>query len=138
MVAKKCLFAGIQFDTKEKYDGDFSKTSMKHYLDTYFAKEIEPVTTIERTKSKKGLTALLSSQEREEIEKDKKVSLFREARKAMIEQALEQTKKLKGKEKRKTELATLRKVNVQSLRDAEGRARAKRMASILKKKQKTK
>ena len=42
MVTKKCLFAGIQFDTKKKYDGDFSKKSMKHYLDTYFAKEIEP------------------------------------------------------------------------------------------------
>ena len=42
MVAKKCLFAGIQFDTKSSYDGDFSKTSMKHYLDTYFAKEMEP------------------------------------------------------------------------------------------------
>ena len=42
MVAKKCLFAGIQFDTNKRYDGDFSKTSMKHYLDTYFAKEMEP------------------------------------------------------------------------------------------------
>ena len=42
VVAKKCLFAGIQFDTKGSYDGDFSKTSMKHYLDTYFAKEMEP------------------------------------------------------------------------------------------------
>ena len=42
MVAKKCLFAGIQFDTKSSYDGDFSKTSMKHYLDTYFAKEMKP------------------------------------------------------------------------------------------------
>lgn len=42
MVAKKCLFAGIQFDTKNSYDGDFSQTSMKHYLDTYFAKEMEP------------------------------------------------------------------------------------------------
>ena len=43
MVAKKCLFAGIQFDTRHKYDGDFSKTSMKHYLDTYFARELEPI-----------------------------------------------------------------------------------------------
>jgi hypothetical protein len=42
MVAKKCLFAGIQFDTKSLYDGDFSQTTMKHYLDTYFAKEMEP------------------------------------------------------------------------------------------------
>lgn len=42
MVAKKCLFAGIQFDTKASYNGDFSKTSIKHYLDTYFAKEMEP------------------------------------------------------------------------------------------------
>lgn len=42
MVAKKCLFAGIQFDTKSPYDDDFSKTFMKHYLDIYFAKEMEP------------------------------------------------------------------------------------------------
>ena len=42
MVAKKCLFAGIQFDTNKRYNGDFSKTFMKHYLDTYFAKEMEP------------------------------------------------------------------------------------------------
>ena len=42
MVAKKCLFAGIQFDTKGGYDGDFEGTFMKHYLDTYFAKEMEP------------------------------------------------------------------------------------------------
>ena len=42
MVAKKCLFAGIPFDTNKRYDGDFSKTSMKHYLDTYFAIEMEP------------------------------------------------------------------------------------------------
>lgn len=49
MVAKKCLFAGIQFDTKDSYDGDFSKTSMKHYLDTYFAKEMMP---LEQTASK--------------------------------------------------------------------------------------
>lgn len=43
MIAKKCLFSGIQFDTKREYEGDFDKTFMKHYLDTYFAKEIEPV-----------------------------------------------------------------------------------------------
>jgi len=41
MVSKKCLFAGIQFDTEDPYKGDFSKTFLKHYLDTYFAKEIE-------------------------------------------------------------------------------------------------
>lgn len=42
MVAKKCLFAGIQFDTKKEYNSDFKRTFMKHYLDTYFAKEMEP------------------------------------------------------------------------------------------------
>ena len=53
MVAKKCLFAGIQFDTKRHYNGDFSKTSMKHYLDTYFAKEMEPTERVaSRTASK--------------------------------------------------------------------------------------
>ena len=56
MVAKKCLFAGIQFDTNKRYDGDFSKTSMKHYLDTYFAKEMEPVNTREQTNLKEKLS----------------------------------------------------------------------------------
>ena len=42
LVSMKCLFTGIQFDNRRSYDGDFSKTSMKRYLDTYFAKEMEP------------------------------------------------------------------------------------------------
>jgi len=59
MVAKKCLFAGIQFDTNKKYDGDFSKTFMKKYLDTYFAKEIEPSKVIDR-EMLKGLSEKLA------------------------------------------------------------------------------
>lgn len=59
MVAKKCLFAGIQFNTEVRYDGDFSKTFMKHYLDTYFAKEMEPTERIAaRTVSKEGTKKL--------------------------------------------------------------------------------
>ena len=55
MIAKKCLFAGIQFDTKKKYDGDFSKTFMKHYLDTYFAKEMMPIERVAKhSKTKIG------------------------------------------------------------------------------------
>ena len=53
MVAQKSLFAGIQFDTKKKYDGDFSKTFMKHYLDNYFAKEMMP---LERTNIRENAT----------------------------------------------------------------------------------
>lgn len=41
MVAKKCLFAGIQFSTASKYTGDFSETFMKWYLDNFFSKEIK-------------------------------------------------------------------------------------------------
>ena len=41
MVAKKCLFAGIQFDTKSSYDDDFSQTFIKRYLDGYFAGEMQ-------------------------------------------------------------------------------------------------
>lgn len=41
MVAKKCLFAGIQFSTASKYKCDFSETFMKWYLDNYFSKEIK-------------------------------------------------------------------------------------------------
>ena len=79
MVAKKGLFAGIQFDTKDLYDGDFSKTSMKHYLDTYFAKEMEPTErSAEREGEKKkkidaklgGLKAKLKQlEDKEEIKK---------------------------------------------------------------------
>lgn len=42
MVAKKCLFAGIQFDTKKEYNGDFSKTSIAGYLRDYFDYEMLP------------------------------------------------------------------------------------------------
>ena len=53
MVAKKCLFAGIPFVPKGKYDGDFKRTFMKQYLDTYFAKEMEPTERMaSRTASK--------------------------------------------------------------------------------------
>jgi len=41
MVAKKCLFAGIQFDTRKIHNVNFKNTFMKKYLDTYFGKEIE-------------------------------------------------------------------------------------------------
>ncbi len=86
----------------------------------------------------KGLTALLSEQDREEIEKDDDVVRLQKERKDKIKQALKATEELEGKEKRQAELAILRKTNVQALRDAEGRARAKKMASILKRKQSTK
>lgn len=43
IIAKKCLLAGIQFDTKKTYNiDDYLKTSIKHYLDTYFVKEMAP------------------------------------------------------------------------------------------------
>jgi len=51
MVAKKCLFAGIQFNTNKRYNDNFYKTFMKHYLDTYFAKEMEPTNTKEQVKT---------------------------------------------------------------------------------------
>lgn len=34
------LFAGIQFDDKEFYNGDFLYTNIKNFLDNYFSKEI--------------------------------------------------------------------------------------------------
>jgi len=39
-VARQALFSGVQFDKKQNYDGKFDKTDMKHYLDTYFSKEM--------------------------------------------------------------------------------------------------
>ena len=61
MVSKKCLFAGIQFGTKKKYNGNFSKTFMKKYLDTYFAKEMEP-SELESEKNRKKVLTGLSAQ----------------------------------------------------------------------------
>jgi len=65
-VSKKALFAGIQFGTKVIYDGDFSKTFMKHYLDTYFAKEMWNEDTIARKKVLTGLSAQLEGATNEE------------------------------------------------------------------------
>ena len=40
-VSRQALFAGIQFDMKEKYDGNFANTAMYNYLQKHFAKEME-------------------------------------------------------------------------------------------------
>jgi len=58
MVSKKCLFAGIQFNTKDSYKGNFRDTFMKKYLDTYFAKEMGHEEIISRQKHDKVLTGL--------------------------------------------------------------------------------
>jgi hypothetical protein len=41
-IARQALFAGVQFDRKKHYDGDFEKTDMYSYLQNYFAKEMMP------------------------------------------------------------------------------------------------
>ena len=41
MVARQALFAGVQFDKKQRYDGNFENTDMKQYLQNYFAKEMQ-------------------------------------------------------------------------------------------------
>lgn len=66
MVAKKCLFAGIKFDTETSYNGDFSKTFMKHYLDTYFAKEME---STERMASRTASRDFEETEAREPVKK---------------------------------------------------------------------
>ena len=40
-VTRQALFAGVQFDVKEEYDGNFANTTMYNYLQQYFAKEME-------------------------------------------------------------------------------------------------
>ena len=40
MVARQALFAGVQFDKKQRYDGNFENTDMKQYLQNHFAKEM--------------------------------------------------------------------------------------------------
>jgi len=59
MVSKKCLFAGVHIDTLETHHSDFSKTFMKKYLDTYFAREIEPSKMVDK-EAIKGLSERLA------------------------------------------------------------------------------
>ena len=40
-VARQALFAGIQFDNKNSYDGNFADTAMYNYLQQHFAKEMQ-------------------------------------------------------------------------------------------------
>ena len=40
-VSRQALFAGIQFDTKNEYNGNFANTTMYNYLQKHFAKEME-------------------------------------------------------------------------------------------------
>ena len=47
-VTRKCLLSGVEFDNK-LYKGDFDKTRISRYINTYFAKESRPL----RQKSKK-------------------------------------------------------------------------------------
>ena len=42
LISRKCLIAGIQYDTKPKYRGSFAASFIKYYLDTYFMGEIQP------------------------------------------------------------------------------------------------
>ena len=51
-VSRQALFAGIQFDMKEKYDGNFANTAMYNYLQTHFAKEMEVQRQFEETLSR--------------------------------------------------------------------------------------
>lgn len=51
-VAKKALIAGIQFNKSDDYDGNFAKTDMKKYLDTYFSNEMQSSLTFENTQER--------------------------------------------------------------------------------------
>ena len=79
-VSKKALIAGIPFSTEERYDGDFSKIFMKQYLDTYFAKEVEPSELESEKKRRKALTGL--SARLEEAISDKSVEAIKKRFKA--------------------------------------------------------
>ncbi len=41
LLSKNILFAGIPFDTKATYDGDFANTFIKKFMDEYFSKDIQ-------------------------------------------------------------------------------------------------
>lgn len=70
MVAKKCLFAGIQFGSMGLSD-DFSKTDMKYYLDKYFAGELEPV---ERMVSREFSRGSEKIKEKESVKKKEPIA----------------------------------------------------------------
>lgn len=42
LISRKCLLAGIQYDTKPKYTGNFGASFIKYYLNTYFMEEMQP------------------------------------------------------------------------------------------------
>ena len=46
-LSKNILFAGVQFNNG-LYDGDFDKTDIKQFMDTYFSKDIVPVRTSQK------------------------------------------------------------------------------------------
>lgn len=72
IVAKYILFAGIQFNDKA-YDGDFSKTTLKWYLDNFFSKEIIPSKQFDKPKQEivtnQSFEEKLISEIREQLEK---------------------------------------------------------------------
>lgn len=41
-LSEKILFGGVQFSNDKYYDGNFSNTNIKKYIDTYFKKDIVP------------------------------------------------------------------------------------------------
>ena len=118
-VSKKCLFfvnMGYKGGYDGNYYGNFEKTLMGQFLDTYFAKDIEP--------SQTGLKKILTLEEKS-VELDKASHKEREAREKAVKDGVESGKKLS-------------EIDVQGLRDAEGKARGKRLAEILKNKYKNK
>lgn len=66
LVSKKGLVSGIRFNTKDRrYDGDFSRTEMKSYLDTYMSKDMFKNVTITKASD-------MTPQEKAEYEVEKK------------------------------------------------------------------
>ena len=114
-VSKKCLFfvnMGYKGGYDGNYYGNFEKTLMGQFLDTYFAKDIEP--------SQTGLKKI-STLEEKSVELDKASHKEREEREKAVKDGVESGKKLS-------------EIDVQGLRDAEGKKRGERLAEILKNK----
>ncbi len=76
IISERCLYAGIQFDPKRTYDGNFEKTFAKKYLDEYFSKEIGYETDL-KAKEEKAVEKALSLDEQYEIEYNKIMNEFR-------------------------------------------------------------
>ena len=53
-LSERILFAGVQFQNKLDYSGDFYNTDIKDFIDCFFSKQIIPSVSVEKTNQEKN------------------------------------------------------------------------------------